>query len=208
MSPRALALAATVGLASIVATAEPVTTMDTRAQTNTPPAHEFVSFGLGCFWCGEAVFQRVEGVSHVTSGYQGGRTPNPTYEQVCTGVTGHAEVIRIEYDPAKVTFDELLDIFWQAHDPTQPNGQGNDHGPQYRSVIFCYSDAQKAAAEASRIKAQASGKFSRPIVTEILRAPQFHAAESYHQNYFNDNRTQPYCRMVISPKLKKLHMQE
>ncbi|MCE9612670.1 MAG: peptide-methionine (S)-S-oxide reductase MsrA [Lentisphaerae bacterium] len=181
--------------------------MDTPP-TNAPAAHAYASFGLGCFWCGEAVFQRVEGVVAVASGYQGGHVPNPTYKQVCQGDTGHAEVIRVEFDPARVSYDELLDIFWQAHDPTQANGQGHDIGPQYRSVIFCYSEEQKQQAEASKAKAGASGKFKRPLVTEIVPATEFFKAEDYHQDFYNNNRSYPYCRMIISPKLKKLGMAE
>ena len=194
-----------------MARANTVTNMDTAyatSQTNAASAHQFISFGLGCFWCGEAVFQRVDGVLAVASGYQGGHVPNPTYKQVCEGETGHAEVIRIEYDPARVTADDLLNVFWQAHDPTQANGQGHDIGPQYRSVIYYTSAAQKTAAEASRQQAQDSGKFKKPIVTEILAATEFYKAEDSHQNYFNENREQPYCRFVISPKLKKLKMRE
>lgn len=196
------------GLLACAAVAEPVSNMDNNIAPTNTSSTEYVSLGLGCFWCGEAVFQRVEGVTEVVSGYQGGTVPNPTYKQVCEGNTGHAEVIRLTYDPAKITFDELLDIFWQAHDPSQPNGQGNDVGPQYRSVVYCYTDAQKVTAEASLKKAQASGKFHKPIVTEIRTADTFYAAETHHQNYFNNNRNQPYCRFVISPKLKKLNMAE
>jgi peptide-methionine (S)-S-oxide reductase len=182
---------------------DPTTTMNT--ETNAP-RREMVSFGMGCFWCGEAVFQRVEGVLAVASGYQGGTVENPTYEQVCSGKTGHAEVIRVDYDPARVSLDELLDIFWQAHDPTQVNRQGADVGTQYRSAIFTYTDEQRAQALASKEKLQASGKFRASIATEIAPAATFYVAEDYHQNFYNSNRTYPYCQMIISPKLKKLGM--
>jgi peptide-methionine (S)-S-oxide reductase len=204
--PRNLTTTCLFGLA-LAAGAESTIMATPPPSTNAPAGHAYASFGLGCFWCGEAVFQRVEGVTAVMSGFQGGHARNPTYKQVCGGDTGHAEVIRVEYDPKRVSYDDLLDIFWQAHDPTQVNGQGHDLGTQYRSVIFTYSDAQQKAAEASRRKLDASGKFKAPIATEILPAPEFYKAEDYHQDFYNRNRDNPYCRMVISPKLKKLHME-
>ena len=164
------------------------------------------TFGLGCFWCGEAIFQRLEGVEKVQSGYTGGRNKNPTYKEVCTGNTGHAEVIQITFDPKTLAFDELLELFWQAHDPTTLNRQGGDEGTQYRSAIFYHSDAQKTQAEASLKKWNASGTFKSPIVTEITAAPEFYPAEDYHDDYFNRNKNAPYCRFVIAPKLKKLGM--
>jgi peptide-methionine (S)-S-oxide reductase len=163
-------------------------------------------FGAGCFWCSEAVFQRAPGVLAVASGYAGGTTRNPSYKQVCTGDTGHAEVVRLEYDPSRISYPQLLDLFWSMHDPTTLNQQGADRGTQYRSVIFWFTPQQKAEAEASRQALNASGKLDRPVVTEIVPAPEFYPAEDYHKDYFNDNRTAPYCRFVIEPKLKKLKM--
>ncbi len=162
-----------------------------------------ITFGGGCFWCIEAVFQRLDGVKTVASGYAGGAVPNPTYKQVCTGETGHAEVVQIEFDATKTSFDKLLEVFWAAHDPTTLNRQGGDAGTQYRSVIFYESEAQKAAAEKS--KAAAQPEFKDPIVTEISPLPTFYKAEDYHQNYFNENAgSNPYCSVVIRPKLQKL----
>ncbi len=163
---------------------------------------ELATFGGGCFWCIEAVFQRITGVISVASGYAGGTVENPTYKQVCTGETGHAEVLQIEFDPQKVSFEKLLDVFWLAHDPTTLNRQGNDVGTQYRSAIFYHSAAQKDAAEKSKKAAQS--EFKSPIVTEIVPLKQFYKAEGYHQNYFNNNPNQPYCAFVIRPKLKKV----
>jgi peptide-methionine (S)-S-oxide reductase len=162
-------------------------------------------FGAGCFWCTEAAFQGIEGVKSVTSGYAGGTVRNPTYKQVCTGTTGHAEVTRLEYDPAKVSYEKLLETFWHLHDPTTPDRQGNDVGTQYRSVIFTFNDAQKRAAEAS--KAAVQKQLERPIVTQIVPAPEFYPAEDYHQDYYNRNREAPFCRLVIQPKLKKLGLE-
>jgi peptide-methionine (S)-S-oxide reductase len=153
----------------------------------------------------EAVLQRIEGVLSVTSGYAGGATPNPSYEEVCAGDTGHAEVIQVAFDPALISYEEVLDIFWQAHDPTTLNRQGPDSGTQYRSVILYASDAQRDSAEKSRKKAQA--KLRDPIVTEILPLDAFWKAEDYHQNYYNTHGSAGYCRMVISPKLKKLKLE-
>ncbi|MBM3845068.1 MAG: peptide-methionine (S)-S-oxide reductase MsrA [Verrucomicrobia bacterium] len=162
---------------------------------------ELATFGGGCFWCTEAVFELVEGVKAVVSGYSGGTTPNPTYEAICTGTTGHAEVIQIEFDPAKVSFEQLLDTFWKVHDPTTLNRQGADEGTQYRSVIFWHNEAQKIAAEKS--KASAQPKFRSPIVTEISPLSKFHTAEAYHQDYFRRNPEKGYCRVVIAPKVNK-----
>jgi peptide-methionine (S)-S-oxide reductase len=163
---------------------------------------EKATFGAGCFWCVEAVFERIEGVQSVEAGYAGGTTANPTYEQVCTGRTGHAEVARITYDPAKVTFEELLDLFWKAHDPTTLNRQGADVGTQYRSVIFYHDERQKEAAEES--KRRAGRLFKDPIVTQIVPLTNFYPAEDYHQDYFRNNPGAPYCAFVIKPKLDKL----
>lgn len=163
---------------------------------------ELATLGGGCFWCVEAVFERLAGVKSVVSGYAGGATDNPTYEQVCSGTSGHAEVVQIEFDPSVITFEQLLAVFWEAHDPTTLNRQGADAGTQYRSVIFHHDEAQRVAAEQS--KAAAAAHFPRPIVTVIERLPKFFPAEKYHQDYFRLNANQPYCRAVIRPKLEKL----
>ncbi|MCX6896398.1 MAG: peptide-methionine (S)-S-oxide reductase MsrA [Verrucomicrobia bacterium] len=167
---------------------------------------ERATFGGGCFWCTEAMFQTVKGVKSVTSGYAGGKTANPTYEQVCSGATGHAEVIQIAFDPREVSYAHLVDVFWNAHDPTTRNAQGADHGTQYRSIILYENAAQQAAAEASRKKAQAH--FAKPIVTEIAPLTKFYPAEIYHQNYFRNNGDAPYCAAVIRPKLEKFKAKE
>jgi peptide-methionine (S)-S-oxide reductase len=180
-----------------------VPVMNAQAQSSNAPAKmETATIGGGCFWCAEAVFQRIPGVKSVTSGFAGGTVPNPSYEQVCTGATGHAEVIQIKFDPAILSYDKLLEIFWEAHDPTTLNRQGADHGTQYRSIILYSDDAQKTAAEAS--KAKAAKRFKDPIVTQIVPLKAFYSAEDYHQNYYNSNKNQGYCQFVITPKLKKL----
>jgi peptide-methionine (S)-S-oxide reductase len=168
------------------------------------PQLEKATFGAGCFWCVEAVFERVPGVQSVVAGYAGGTTPNPTYEQVCTDTTGHAEVAQITFDPSKISYEKLLEVFWKAHDPTTLNRQGSDVGTQYRSVIFYHDEKQKKAAEKSKQEAQKS--FSDQIVTEIKPLTAFYKAENYHQDYFNKNPNAPYCRLVIKPKLEKLHL--
>ncbi len=160
------------------------------------------TFGAGCFWCVEAVFERHEGVKSVVAGYAGGTIPNPTYEAVCTGKTGHAEVAQIAFDPTKVTYDQLLDLFWKAHDPTTMNRQGSDVGTQYRSAIFYHDEEQKSAAEQSKVRA--ARLFDEPIVTQIVPLTKFYPAENYHQDYFRNNPNAPYCTFVIKPKLKKL----
>jgi peptide-methionine (S)-S-oxide reductase len=164
---------------------------------------ELATLGGGCFWCLEAIYQDVIGVEKVVSGYAGGHVPNPTYEQVCGKRTGHAEVVQLTFDPDIITYDEILDIFWRIHDPTTPNRQGNDVGPQYRSIILYHNEAQKAAAEASKGAAESADLWPNPIVTEIVPLETFYVAEGYHQNYFKDNRMQPYCMMVIDPKVRK-----
>ena len=179
------------------------TNMNPDTKTNST---ELATFGGGRFWCTEAMFQTVKGVKSVTSGYAGGTTPNPTYEQVCSGATGHAEVIQIAFDPREVSYAKLVDIFWDAHDPTTLNAQGADVGTQYRSIILYGSEAQRLAAEASKKKAQT--KFKKPIVTEIVPLKKFYAAEGYHQNYFRSHPTQPYCEVVIRPKLEKFEAKE
>ncbi len=175
------------------------------AQTKpmTIPNHEteLATLGGGCFWCVEAVIKMLPGVKSVTSGYAGGKTENPTYKQVCAGNTGHAEVIQVAFDPQVVSYEQLLEVFWEAHDPTTLNRQGNDVGTQYRSVIFYHSPAQKVAAEKS--KAAAQSRFKSPIVTEIAPLPKFYKAEDYHQDYYRLNQSQPYCRAVIKPKVDK-----
>ena len=165
---------------------------------------EITTLGGGCFWCVEAVFQRVDGVLSVKPGYAGGHIDNPTYKQICTGTTGHAEVAQIEFDSDIIKFDQILNVFWQAHDPTTLNRQGNDVGTQYRSVIFYHNEQQKKKAEISKKNADKSGYWPDPIVTEITQLNNYSDAEDYHHNYYNDNPNQPYCIFVIKPKLDKL----
>ncbi len=171
-----------------------------------PENTELASFGGGCFWCMEAVFQRKEGVVDVISGYQGGATQDPTYKEICNGNTGHAEVVRVEFDPAKTAYQDLVELFFKAHDPTPLNRQGPDVGTQYRSAIFTYSENQGKIAKAVREELDKSGRFSDPIVTEITDAPKFYPAENDHQDYYNKNKSAPYCAFNITPKLKKLEM--
>ncbi len=162
------------------------------------------TFGMGCFWCTEALFQRINGVVTVESGYEGGNIPNPTYEDVCTGETNHAEVLDITFDPAKISYDELLEIFWKSHDPTTLNRQGADVGTQYRSVIFYHNDEQKDIATKYKEDLNKNKAFDKPIVTAINKASTFYVAENYHQDYFLKNGEEPYCRLVILPKMEKL----
>jgi peptide-methionine (S)-S-oxide reductase len=215
-----LALLALAGLHPAVAAEDVPTALNkTEPSTTASKASERITFGGGCFWCTEAIFQRLDGVRTVVSGYAGGQVPNPTYEAVCDGVTGHAEVIQIGFDPAKITYARLLEVFWAAHDPTAvldkpvtrggktyPKGtpyQGGDIGTQYRSIILYETEAQKVAAEQS--KAAAQKEFAKPIATEMVPLTKFYAAEGYHQNYYNLNKDKnPYCSYVITPKLKKL----
>ncbi len=166
---------------------------------------EIATLGGGCFWCTEAVYENMEGVKSVVSGYMGGTVKNPTYKQITTGKTGHAEVIQIEYDASVISYEEVLDLFWQAHDPTTLNRQGADVGPQYRSVIFYHDEAQKEIAFKSKDAAQPD--FRDPIVTEVTEASTFYEAEDYHQDFYANNRNYPYCRVVIAPKLRKLGME-
>jgi peptide-methionine (S)-S-oxide reductase len=172
------------------------------SEPSAPATSSTLVLGGGCFWCLEAFFQRLEGVTGVTSGYAGGHVKNPTYRQVCDGTTGHAEVVKIHFDPAKTSLAKLFEAFWLVHDPTTLNRQGNDVGPQYRSIILYAGEYQKAAAEAAI--AQAAKKFSSKIVTEVKPLGDFYTAENDHQDYFNQNPNQPYCRFVIAPKLDKL----
>lgn len=167
---------------------------------------EIADFGGGCFWCMEAVFERLPGVISVTSGYAGGHTENPTYQQVCTGATGHAEITQIEFDPAKVSYNQLLGVFWQAHNPTTLNRQGADEGTQYRSIILYRDEKQKLEAEKSKLDAQKD--FKHPIVTEIVPLKKFYPAEDHHQQYFDNNSNAPYCQIVIAPKLHKLEKEK
>jgi len=161
------------------------------------------TFAAGCFWCVEAVFQELKGVLSVTSGYTGGNIKNPTYSEVCSGVTGHAEACQIIYDPKVISYDELLEAFWSSHDPTTLNRQGADQGTQYRSAIFYHNEQQKQLAEAYKAKLNAEKAFAKPIVTEISPAGAFYKAEDYHQNYYSENGNAPYCTFVIAPKLEK-----
>lgn len=165
---------------------------------------EKATFGAGCFWCVEAIFERLDGVTAVDAGYAGGTVPNPTYEAVCAGKTGHAEVAQITFDPRKISYEKLLEVLWEAHDPTTMNRQGADHGTQYRSVIFTHDEKQKAAAEKSLTEARKN--FHDPIVTVIEPLTTFYRAENYHQDYFRNNPDAPYCRFVIKPKLDKLKL--
>jgi peptide-methionine (S)-S-oxide reductase len=174
-------------------------TTTTNGSTNTDTA----TFGTGCFWCTEAIFQQLDGVIKSTSGYSGGHVADPSYKEVCTGNTGHAEVIQIVYDPAKISYDELLEVFWQTHDPTTLNRQGNDVGTQYRSVVFYHNAEQKEKAQKYKAELDKSGAFDNPIVTEISPFTNFYAAENYHQDYYNQNGSQPYCSIVIRPKVEK-----
>jgi peptide-methionine (S)-S-oxide reductase len=164
---------------------------------------EKATFGSGCFWCTEAIFERVKGVTSVASGYAGGKVENPSYEEVCTGKTGHAEVIQIKFDPSVVSFDELLEIFWKTHDPTTLNRQGADVGTQYRSVIFFHNDEQKNKAESYKDKLNKAGIWNDSIVTEISPYTNFYAAENYHQDYYEQNPDKGYCSFVITPKIEK-----
>jgi peptide-methionine (S)-S-oxide reductase len=161
------------------------------------------TFGTGCFWCTEAVFQELKGVLKATSGYTGGTVANPSYEAVCSGTTGHAEALQIVYDPTVITYDELLEVFWEAHDPTSLNKQGNDVGTQYRSAIFYHNEEQQQKAEHYKAELNKSGAYDKPIVTEIAAFTKFYPAEDYHQNYYNTHGSQPYCYLVIRPKVEK-----
>ncbi len=172
-------------------------------EEKTPAPLQKATFGSGCFWCTEAVFERLNGVHSVVSGYSGGSVPNPNYEAVCTGRTGHAEVCMIEFDPGRITYDELLEVFWKTHDPTTLNRQGNDTGTQYRSVIFYHDNWQKEKAEYYKNELNKSGAWKNPIGTEISAFKKFYRAEEYHQHYFERNPYQGYCSFVIAPKVEK-----
>ena len=168
---------------------------------------DIATFGAGCFWCVEAIFQDIKGVTDVVSGYSGGRVKNPTYAEVCTGNTGHAEVCQIYFDPEIISYKELLNVFWRTHDPTTLNRQGADVGTQYRSVIFYHNEEQRKLAEESKRETDRSGLYKKPLVTEITAFEQFYPAEEYHQDYFNQNPNQPYCQFNIDPKVKKFRKQ-
>jgi peptide-methionine (S)-S-oxide reductase len=185
----------TLGANNFYALAQPTNSMSANKT-------EIADFGGGCFWCMEAVFERLPGVISVTSGFAGGTTENPTYQQVCTETTGHAEVTEIEFDPSKISYDKLLEVFWQAHDPTTLNRQGADEGTSYRSIILYRDEKQRLEAEKSKLAAQEN--FRNPIVTEIMPLKKFYKAEDYHQEYFDNNSSAPYCQVVIAPKLEKL----
>ncbi len=175
-------------------------------QANAEPSTEMATLAAGCYWCVEAVLEQLEGVLDVRSGFMGGPGENPTYEQVCSGASGHAEVVQVEFDPKLVSFAKLLSYFWRLHDPTTLNRQGGDVGTQYRSAIFVHSAEQRATAERSLQQADETGVFSDPIVTEITDASTFYEAKGEHQDFYRQNKDQPYCRFVIAPKLDKLGM--
>lgn len=177
--------------------------MNDNKPNETGKKEEVATFGAGCFWCTEAQFQQLKGVNRVESGYSGGQIENPTYKQVCTGGTGHAEVTNVYYDPSVISYDELLAAFWTAHDPTQLNRQGNDVGTQYRSVIFYHNNEQKQKAEEYKKRLNEEHAYNGPVVTEISPFTTFYKAEDYHQNYYNENGSQPYCVFVVKPKLDK-----
>lgn len=165
---------------------------------------EIATLAGGCFWCTEAIFKRLKGVISVTPGYSGGETKNPTYDEVCSGTTGHAEAIQIKFDPKIISYEKLLNVFFHLHDPTTPNQQGADIGPQYRSEIFYHSEKQKQIAERLKEKLDKSGIFSKSIVTKITRFTKFYEAEDYHKNYYDRNKSSSYCQIIIDPKIQKL----
>lgn len=167
------------------------------------PVSEIATLGGGCFWCLEAVYQQMQGVLSMVSGYMGGKVENPTYEQVCTGKTGHVEVVQVTFDPAVAPYREIIEVFFAIHDPTSLDRQGNDAGPQYRSVIFYHSEAQRTVAEETIRRLNAEGIWDAPIVTEIRPAAAFYPAEDYHQDYFRNHPAQPYCAFVVAPKVRK-----
>ena len=177
----------------------------TKTEFNAQEKIEEATFGAGCFWCVEAIFKRLDGVVDVRAGYAGGNTENPTYEDICTGTTGHAEVIQIDYNPIVISYEKLLDVFWKSHDPTTLNRQEADIGTQYRSVLFYHNDKQRKIAEKSMKRADQPGMYINPIITEIIPMGIFYPAEDYHQDYYRLNPDAPYCQMVIKPKLDKLN---
>jgi peptide-methionine (S)-S-oxide reductase len=175
-----------------------------RNKNNNTGRTETATLASGCFWCSEAVFARLVGVKSVLPGYSGGHVENPSYDDVCTGRTGHAEAAQIEFDPDIISYEKLLDVFWHTHDPTTLNRQGNDVGTQYRSAIFYHNERQKEIAERSKIELEKKGVYKDPIVTEIVPFKKFYVAEDYHKNYYEDHQNAPYCRFVIAPKIQKL----
>lgn len=189
----------------IACTEKPTPSNYKRMTAINPSTHEIASFGAGCFWCVEAVFESLDGVHAVESGYMGGTVDNPTYQEVCSGTSGHAEIIQITFDPELISYATLLDWLWRSHDPTTLNQQGADRGTQYRSVIFYHNEAQRITARAS--KAAAQQHFAEPIVTEINAASTFYPAEASHQDYYRSNQAAPYCQLVIRPKLRKLNLE-
>jgi peptide-methionine (S)-S-oxide reductase len=201
------ALAALAMTSCIAQNAEEGKAVVNNTTTATPAkdesATELATFGAGCFWCVEAVYQQLEGVVSVESGYCGGKVDNPTYQQVCSGTTGHAEVCQIRFDPQRVSYDELLEVFWKTHDPTTLNRQGNDVGTQYRSVIFYHTDQQRELAEERKRELNEAGAWDTPIVTDIVPSTVFYKAEDYHQNYYRTNPEQGYCQAVVRPKVEK-----
>jgi peptide-methionine (S)-S-oxide reductase len=197
-----------VACAQAPATDKTIMTTTNSAEQALKPQHptssiDTATFGAGCFWCVEAVFQRLDGVLSVKSGYAGGKIKNPTYKEVCSGLTGHAEVCQITFDTTKVSFDELLEVFWKTHDPTTLNRQGADAGTQYRSAVFYHNEDQHKKAESYKKELDASGAFDGPITTEIVAFTNYSPAEDYHQNYFNQNGQEGYCKFVIQPKVEK-----
>jgi len=198
-----LALSLAIGMGSCSETSNQTKYMIN--ETTIPPGTttDTATFATGCFWCTEAIFQELKGVLKATSGYSGGTVANPSYEEVCTGNTGHAECLQIVYDPKVISFDELLEVFWESHDPTSLNRQGNDVGTQYRSAIFYHNAEQKQKAEHYKGELDKSGAYNKPIVTEITPFKVFYPAENYHQNYYNLHGSQPYCSFVIRPKVEK-----
>jgi peptide-methionine (S)-S-oxide reductase len=191
------------GACSQPANSNEIQSANTMNTNDSTASYEKATFGAGCFWCVEAVFQNLEGVIKIESGYSGGTVKNPSYKEVCMGTTGHAEVAQITYDPKKISFETLLSVFWKTHDPTTLNYQGNDHGTQYRSVIFYHNDSQKQLAEHYKKKLNEEKAYDNPVVTEISPAAPFYKAEDYHQNYYNQNSNESYCKFVIQPKVEK-----
>ncbi len=178
--------------------------LDARVGKNTDNESEIATLAGGCFWCSEAVFKRLKGVKSVVSGYSGGYVDNPSYNLVCSGETGHAEAVKIEFDPKIISFGKILDVFWHTHDPTTLNRQGNDVGTQYRSAIFYHNQTQKEMAERSKRMLEEEGVYKNPIVTEISPCRNFYPAEDYHKDYYDNNQDAPYCSYVIDPKVQKL----
>lgn len=198
---KSLLLSASLAAATLMARADEIAQRPKPVMNPATNQTETATFGGGCFWCLEAVFEMLPGVESVTNGYAGGHSTAVTYKQVCTGETGHAEVIQVKYHPQQISYEKLLETFWEVHDPTTLNRQGNDVGTQYRSVIFYHNDAQKIAAEKSKLAAQAN--WAQPIVTQIVPLTNYVAGEAYHQDYYRNNPNQGYCRMVIRPKVQK-----